>query len=277
MRATNSMELPPTDSRPLRITEVSRRFGEVEAVAGVDLSIEGGSFVAFAGPSGCGKTTLLRLIGGLETPDAGSIELRAAGGGTGICFQEPRLLPWRSVRDNVALPLEIAGVPRVERRARADEALRLVRLDDAGTRLPHQLSGGMRMRAAIARALVARPRLLLLDEPFGALDEVTRHELDAELRALWERERLTVILVTHSLPEAVYLAERVVVFSPRPARVVADLATPAIARDRAAWTDPALQACVREASDALHAATARASVGGMAAGRAGMPPARRPA
>ncbi|MEY3022203.1 MAG: hypothetical protein RIS86_1401 [Planctomycetota bacterium] len=263
------MELPPTDTRPLRISAVSRRFGDVAAVDGVDLSIEAGSFVAFAGPSGCGKTTLLRMIGALDAPDAGSIELRGAAGGTGICFQEPRLLPWRTTRENVALPLELAGVARAERLARADDALRLVRLDDAHARHPDQLSGGMRMRAAIARALVARPRLLLLDEPFGALDEVTRQELDAELRALWERERLTIVLVTHSLPEAVFLAERVVVFSPRPARVVADLATPALARDRAAWTDPEIQRCVRAASDALHAVTAHAARDDLAGASAG--------
>jgi len=259
----------------LEIAGVTRVFGDgaaaVPAVAEVDLSIAAGSFTALAGPSGCGKTTLLRLMGGLDRPTRGTITRRAgeearAGAdadarptdGTratvSFCFQEPRLLAWRTLAENVALPLELAGVPRAERLARAGEALALVRLADAHARFPHQLSGGMRMRASLARALVSRPQLLLLDEPFGALDEVTRHELDGELRALWERERFTAVLVTHSLPEAVYLADRVLVFSPRPARVVADLATPPIARDAAAWTSDALGAKVRAASTALLAA-----------------------
>jgi len=248
---------PGTDTTyALDLRAVSRVFGAVAAVEAVDLTAPARSFTALVGPSGCGKTTLLRMMGGLDAPSAGT--LRRARGDAGFCFQEPRLLPWRTLLENVALPLELAGVDKAERRARATEALAMVRLSDAQARYPHQLSGGMRMRASIARALVARPRFLLLDEPFSALDEVTRHELDVELRALWERERFTAVIVTHSMPEAVFLAERVVVFSPRPARVVADIATPAAPRGDRFWTDPALGACVRAASDAMLAAIAEA-------------------
>ncbi len=250
-----------TDAQHLALRGASRSFGSVQAVDRVSLAFARGSFTALVGPSGCGKTTILRLLGGLDDPDAGSCE-RETGGvlSTGFLFQEPRLLAWRTVRENVALPLELARAPAAERLARApaaarlaraDEALRLVRLADAGTRFPHQLSGGMKMRASLARAIVARPSLLLLDEPFGALDEVTRHELDMELRALWERERFTAILVTHSLPEAAFLAERMVVFSPRPAAIVADIATPPGARDARFWTSDALGACVRAGSEAM--------------------------
>ena len=241
-----------TDAQHLALRGASRSFGSVQAVDRVSLAFARGSFTALVGPSGCGKTTILRMLGGLDSPDAGSCE-RETGGvlSTGFLFQEPRLLAWRTVRDNVALPLELAGAPAAERLARADEALRLVRLADAGARFPHQLSGGMKMRASLARAVIARPSLLLLDEPFGALDEVTRHELDMELRALWERERFTAILVTHSLPEAAFLAERMVVFSPRPAAIVADIATPTGARDARFWTGDALGACVRAGSEAM--------------------------
>lgn len=219
---------PSTRTPPLgvRLGGVARRFGAVEAVAELDLAIAPGDFVALVGPSGCGKTTLLRLVGGLETPSAGAIDWDGAAapppGALSYCFQEPRLLPWRSVLRNVELPLEIAGVAPAERRRRALDAIARMRLDDAADRLPHALSGGMRMRASVARALVTKPRLLLLDEPFGAVDEVTRQELGEELRAIWEAERCTALLVTHSIPEAAYLAERVVVLSPRPARIVLD-------------------------------------------------------
>lgn len=241
-----------TDAPHLALHGASRSFGGVRAVDRVSLAFARGSFTALVGPSGCGKTTILRLLGGLDAPDAGSCE-RGTGGvlSTGFLFQEPRLLAWRTVRENVALPLELAGVATAERLARADDALRLVRLADAGERFPHQLSGGMKMRASLARAIIARPTLLLLDEPFGALDEVTRHELDMELRALWERERFTAILVTHSLPEAAFLAERMIVFSPRPAQVVAEIATPAGARDARFWTSDALGASVRTGSEAM--------------------------
>lgn len=244
------------DTPLIRLDAVSRSFGHVQAVAEVTLGLERGSFTALVGPSGCGKTTLLRLIGGLERADRGTVD--RSGAAVGFCFQEPRLLAWRDLRENVALPLELAGVPASERRARADEALRLVQLQDAADRRPHELSGGMKMRAALARALVARPDVLLLDEPFGALDEVTRHELDEALRRLWEERGFTAVLVTHSLPEAVFLAERVVVFSPRPARIVADLRTPDGSRSFEHWTDPAHNEVVRSASAALHGAIVEA-------------------
>ncbi len=244
--------LPPP---AIRLAGVSHAFGTVEAVRDVSLEFAAGSFTALVGPSGCGKTTILRLIGELETLGKGSLE-RERDTTLGFAFQEPRLLPWRNVRDNIALPLELAGAPRAERHARALEALDRMQLADAALRFPHQLSGGMKMRAAIARALVSRPRVLLLDEPFGALDEVTRHELDLALRMLWEAERFTAILVTHSIPEAAFLAERIVVFSPRPAQLVAEITTPLGTRDARTWTRDDLGACVREASDALLAAIA---------------------
>jgi NitT/TauT family transport system ATP-binding protein len=204
---------------------VKRSFATgVEAIAGLDLDVAAGSFVALLGPSGCGKSTLLRLVAGLDQPDAGEVSLGDGKERPAIAyvFQDPHLMPWRRNLDNVALPLELAGVPIAERRAEALAALERVGLADAADRYPGELSGGMRMRASLARALVTRPQILLLDEPFAALDELTRHRLDDQLRALWIELGMTVLFVTHAIGEAAYLAERAVVFSRRPARIIAD-------------------------------------------------------
>jgi len=208
----------------LRLTGLRRAFDDgVVALDGVDLVVEAGRFVALLGPSGCGKSTLLRLVAGLDTPSAGAVSLGGGDPRLAYVFQDPHLLPWRSVLRNVALPLELHGTPPAEREAAAREALEGVGLAEWGDHYPAQLSGGMRMRVSLARALVTQPRLLLLDEPFGALDELTRLRLDEQLRDLWRARGLTVLFVTHSISEATFLAERAVVFSPRPARVVLDL------------------------------------------------------
>jgi NitT/TauT family transport system ATP-binding protein len=199
----------------------------------IDLDLEAGSFVALLGPSGCGKSTLLRFISGLESPSSGSISLSPSGAASSdaptnaatklaFVFQDAQLLPWRTVIDNVALPLELQGVSRAEARRRAHGPLSEVELSDVHDRFPDQLSGGMRMRVSIARALVTEPELLLLDEPFAALDELTRQRLDERLRRLWLARRMTVIFVTHALGEAAFLAERALVMSRRPGRIVLD-------------------------------------------------------
>ncbi len=207
---------------------LSRRFANgVEALRDVSLEVAPRELVAVVGASGCGKTTLLRLVGGLDRPTAGSVHFTGADRAPrepgrfdlGFAFQEPRLLPWRCARDNVALPLELAGVPRDERLERASAALALVRLRGRDRSLPRTLSGGMRMRVALARALVTRPRILLLDEPFSSLDEVTRLELDDELLRLRGETGATVLLVTHAISEAVLVADRIVVLASAPGRV----------------------------------------------------------
>jgi NitT/TauT family transport system ATP-binding protein len=215
-------EPSPSSGAAVRARGVHRVFaGGVTAVAGVDLEVEPGAFVALLGPSGCGKSTLLRLIAGLDRPDAGEV-IADAGADIAFVFQDAHLLPWRTVLANVALPLELRGVPAAERLDAARAAIAEVGLADAADRRPAELSGGMRMRVSLARALVTRPRLLLLDEPFAALDELTRQRLDDQLRALWLSMGMTVLFVTHSITEAAYLADRAIVFSSRPARIVAD-------------------------------------------------------
>jgi NitT/TauT family transport system ATP-binding protein len=214
----------------VRVEGLRRTFpGGVSVLEGLNLDVAASSFVALVGPSGCGKSTLLRLVAGLDPPDAGSISFTPPLEHTvherapiAYVFQDAHLLPWRSVLDNAALPLELTGVARSERRATAREVLEQVGLGDATERYPAELSGGMRMRVSLARALVTRPRLLLLDEPFAALDELTRSRLDDQLRALWRGLGMTVLFVTHSLSEATYLAERAVVLSRRPARIILD-------------------------------------------------------
>lgn len=231
--ASSAPSAPPG----LRVTDVHHRFigpegGVTEVLAGVNLQLPPGGFGALLGPSGCGKSTLLRMAGGLLTPTAGTAEwVDAAGrpwrdpstppppGTFGFCFQDARLLPWRSVWANVALPLDLAGVPRPAQRERAHALLDQVGLTGFADALPDTLSGGMRMRVALARALATEPRVLLLDEPFGALDEITRAELDEALRALWVNRPMTVLLVTHAIDEAVFLADTVWVLDPRPGRV----------------------------------------------------------
>jgi NitT/TauT family transport system ATP-binding protein len=198
----------------------------VQALSNIDLKVERGEFVSFIGPSGCGKTTLLRAIADLETPTGGSLRVNGMSAhearvnrAYGYVFQAPALYPWRTVAGNIALPLEIMGYPKFERDQRVAGGLELVNLAGFGKRFPWQLSGGMQQRASIARALSFDPELLLMDEPFGALDEIVRDMLNQQLLRLWDKTRKTVLFVTHSIPEAVFLSTRIVVMSPRPGRI----------------------------------------------------------
>jgi len=199
-----------------------------QALLPVDLSIAEGEFVTLLGPSGCGKSTLLKMVAGMLEPSDGRLlvwrkpvsQLHDSARRMSFVFQSPTLMPWASVQTNVRLPLDLAGVPRKEADARVTESLALVGLEKFAGALPRALSGGMQMRVSIARGLVTQPDLLLMDEPFGALDEITRHKLDADLLELWRKKKLTVIFVTHSIHEAVFLSSRVVMMAARPGRVV---------------------------------------------------------
>ena len=200
--------------------------GAVTALEGIDLAIRGGEFVSLIGPSGCGKSTLLRLIGDLTSPTSGSVKVNGKPAARarldrdyGMVFQAPVLMDWRTIAKNIELPLEIMGYPADERRRRAADLLRLVELEAFADRHPWELSGGMQQRVAIARALSFDPKLLLMDEPFGALDEMTRERMNAELMGIWQRTGTTIVFVTHSIPEAVFLSTRVVVMSARPGRI----------------------------------------------------------
>jgi NitT/TauT family transport system ATP-binding protein len=219
--------------RPLlRLDGITKNFtsGTV-ALAGVDLTIMPGEFVSLLGPSGCGKSTLLKIVSGLASPSSGTLDwpqsaYDAAGTpepALGFVFQEPTLLPWRTTAENVRLPLLLSGVDKHEARERVAESLALVGLSGFADQHPRQLSGGMKMRVSIARALVTRPKILLMDEPFAALDEITRIKLNDELLELFARQKLTVIFVTHSVYESVYLSTRIIVMSSRPGRVTGDI------------------------------------------------------
>jgi len=212
------------------VQHVEKRFdaagASTVALQGIDLSIGTREFVSLIGPSGCGKSTLLRLIADLTAPTSGHVTINGKPARSarldrdyGMVFQAPVLFDWRTIDQNVQLPLEVMGVARDDRRRRSAEMLNLVELSDFGRHHPWQLSGGMQQRAAIARALVFEPKLLLMDEPFGALDEMTRERMNDELLRIWERTGTTVVFVTHSIPEAVFLSSRVVVMSARPGRI----------------------------------------------------------
>jgi NitT/TauT family transport system ATP-binding protein len=217
---------PVVDIRGLSLT-FEAADGPVFALSDVDLQIAEGEFVSFIGPSGCGKTTLLRVIADLEQPSGGDIKVNGVSPGEararrdyGFIFQAPALYPWRTIQKNVELPLEIFGVPKAERRERSQRQLELVNLKGFEKKFPWQLSGGMQQRASIARALSFDPKLLLMDEPFGALDEIVRDHLNEQLLQLWDKTRKTVLFVTHSIPEAVFLSSKIVVMSPRPGRII---------------------------------------------------------
>ncbi|WP_460776161.1 ABC transporter ATP-binding protein [Microbacterium sp. GXF7504] len=226
-----------SDQTAVRVTGVDRVFGTakrpVQALADVQLEIAAGEFVSLIGPSGCGKSTLMRLIADLDQPTDGTLEVFGKSPRQarldqdyGIAFQQAGLLPWRTVLANIALPLELHGVASAERTARAAELAEMVGLTDFGARYPDELSGGMQQRVAIARSLATRPKLLLMDEPFGALDEMTRERMQTELIRIAKETGAAVVFVTHSIPEAVYLSDRVVVMSPRPGRITEVLEVP---------------------------------------------------
>ncbi|MFO1146930.1 MAG: ABC transporter ATP-binding protein [Alsobacter sp.] len=260
------------DAPLVRLSGVDKSFEgpeaggpETRALRGFDLVVRAGEFVSLLGPSGCGKTTALRLIAGLETPDAGVIEgaaLDAREGGLGFVFQEPTLMPWASAADNVWLPLRLAGLSRRQALPRIEALLELVGVADFRDALPHTLSGGMKMRVALARALVTRPRLLLMDEPFAALDEITRLRLNDDLLRLQRETSCTIVFVTHSIYESAYLSTRLAVMSRAPGRVVAEIPIDLpLLRDEGLRRDPRYLAACEAASRALAAAMAGAEPG----------------
>jgi len=245
----------------LSVDGVSKSFRNGQsALVDVDLAVTSGEFVSLLGPSGCGKSTLLRLVAGLGQPNQGRIswngsvsEARAPR--LGFVFQEPTLMPWRTVSGNVAMPLRVGGCPPREAARRVLDALKTVGLAEFASVYPRQLSGGMKMRASIARALVVRPKVLLMDEPFAALDELTREQLNEDLLQLQRSEGWTILFVTHSVHEAVFLSSRILVMSPRPGRIIHDVPMDrAVPRDDLYRTSIAYAEQCRHISSLLHAA-----------------------
>jgi NitT/TauT family transport system ATP-binding protein len=250
----------------VRISGVDKQFtagGRIvtTALSEIDLEIRQGEFVSLIGPSGCGKSTLLRLIGDLIAPSAGSVEVNGKpahaarlGREYGMVFQAPVLFEWRTVEDNVKLPLELLDMGRAERDERAREMLELVELSEFSRHHPYQLSGGMQQRVAIARALALQPAILLMDEPFGALDEMTRERMNSEVLRIWQQTGTTVVFVTHSIPEAVFLSTRVVVMSARPGRItkIVDIPLPH-PRNEETREEPNYFRVVTEVREALRA------------------------
>jgi NitT/TauT family transport system ATP-binding protein len=222
------------------------------ALDGFSLAVGDGEFVSLLGPSGCGKSTALRIIADLSAPSAGAVEWPTGSGQIGFVFQEPTLMPWADIAANVRLPLKLAHMEEAQSRAAAAQTLARVGLADFAKAYPRELSGGMKMRVSIARALVTEPQLLLMDEPFAALDEITRFKLNNDLLTLWQELRRTVIFVTHSVFESVYLSQRIVVMTPRPGRVFAEIAIPAAyPRDERFRTSADYAGYCRQVAEAL--------------------------
>ena len=234
---------------------VGKLFGTgTLALDGLDLDVREGEFLSLLGPSGCGKSTALRIVAGLSEPSLGNVSWRGGNGerrAIGFVFQEPTLMPWATVAGNVFLPLKLAGADKAAVRPQVMETLARVGLADFANAYPRELSGGMRMRVSIARALVTAPRILLMDEPFAALDEITRFKLNDDLIALWRELAMTVVFVTHSVFESVYLSQRIVVMTSRPGRVSSELAVDAPARDANFRTSPEYAGFCRRGSEAL--------------------------
>jgi NitT/TauT family transport system ATP-binding protein len=234
------------------------------ALQPVDLEIRQGEFVTLLGPSGCGKSTLLKMMAGLLPLDNGSLQVwgqapdaaQAADRSMAFVFQSPTLMPWATVSRNVSLPLELAGMPKAQIAPRVADALKLVGLEQFGEHLPNALSGGMQMRVSIARAFVINPSILLMDEPFGALDEITRHKLDAELLEIWRARKVTVVFVTHSIHEAVFLSSRVVMMAARPGRIVDEFQiTEPYPRTTEFMVTPQFSQYAKRLQDSLHRAS----------------------
>lgn len=242
---------------PIRLSarQACVRFGPLDALGPIDLSVQAGECVVLLGPSGCGKSTLLAALAGLQGVASGTVQADATNGSDipGVVFQEPNLMNWATAQDNVALPLALAGMNKTARLGRAQKALKRVGLGSFATAYPRTLSGGMRMRVALARALVNDPSALLLDEPFAAIDELGRRALDDLVLAAKRDHQLAVLFVTHSVDEAVYLADRILVLSPGPGRIMADIAVPNVPRDPAFLTSSAFAEAAAAARRVLSA------------------------
>jgi len=247
----------------VEISDVDKYFNqskpnEVWALDTINLSVETGAFVSLIGPSGCGKSTLLRLMAALTHPTNGEVLINGKSADEarsdrdyGMAFQHSGLFKWRTISQNIELPLELMGWSKQDRKDRSQELLELIKLPDFGDHYPSELSGGMRQRVAIARSLSFRPSLLLMDEPFGALDEMTREHMQDELLDIWSRTGKTIVFVTHSIPEAVYLSQRVIVMSPRPGRIASDIAVDLGERVFETREDPRFFEKVTEVREAL--------------------------